>query len=145
MDGLPLPARVLDPFFDSTDWLGPAAKVEGTLSLRQTGARDWEADFQGDLLDVDLAALVERRFPSHRLNGLARVAIKSARWADRPGQGFGWVEARGELNDRAGLDRPGPAPCPGLGDAVPPLAQAREAAADPVRPRLPCARLSRSR
>jgi hypothetical protein len=23
--------------------------------------------------------------------------LKSARWADRPGQGYGWVEARGEL------------------------------------------------
>ena len=102
IDGLPLPARVLDPYFDSTDWLGPAAKVEGTLSLRQTGARDWEADFQGDLLDVDLAALVERRFPSHRLNSLARVTIKSARWAERPGQGFCWVEARGELNTGPG-------------------------------------------
>ena len=97
MEGLPLPARVLDVFFDTADWLGPAAKVEGSLTLRQTGARDWEADFQGDLLDVDLAALVDRRFPGQHLNGLARVALKSARWADRPGQGFGWVETKGEL------------------------------------------------
>jgi hypothetical protein len=97
MEGLPLPARVLDVFFDSADWLGPDAQVDGSLTLRQTGARDWEADFQGDLLDVDLAVLVGRRFPGQHLSGLSRAAIHSARWADRPGQGFGWVEARGEL------------------------------------------------
>jgi hypothetical protein len=102
MEGLPLPARVLDLFFDSADWLGTAACVEGTLTLRQTGAKDWEADFQGDLHDVDLAALVGRRFPSHHMSGLARVAIKAARWADRSGQGFGWVEAQGELTTGQG-------------------------------------------
>jgi hypothetical protein len=102
MEGLPLPARVLDLFFDSADWLGTSASVEGALTLRQTGAKDWEADFQGDLHDVDLAALIGRRFPSHHMSGLARVAIKSARWADRPGQGFGWVEARGELTTGQG-------------------------------------------
>jgi hypothetical protein len=97
MEGLPLPARVLDVFFDTADWLGPAAKVEGNLTLRQTGGKEWEADFQGDLLDIDLAALVGRRFPGQHLNGLARATLKSARWADRPGQGYGWVETRGEL------------------------------------------------
>ena len=102
MEGLPLPARVLDVFFDTADWLGPDAQVEGTLTLRQTGAKDWEADFQGDLLDVDLGVLVGRRFPGQRLSGLARVALKSARWADRPGQGFGWVEAQGELTSGQG-------------------------------------------
>src|SRR5947209_8753115 len=30
MEGLPLPARVLEPFFDAADWLGPAARVDGT-------------------------------------------------------------------------------------------------------------------
>ena len=30
------------------------------------------------------------------------MAIKSARWTDRPGQGFGWVEARGELTTGPG-------------------------------------------
>jgi hypothetical protein len=102
MDGLPLPAKVLDIFFDTNDWFGPAAKVEGALTLRQTGAKDWEADFQGDLLDVDLAALVGRRFPGQYLSGLARVMLKTARWADRPGQGFGWVETRGELSSGQG-------------------------------------------
>lgn len=97
MEGLPLSARVLDLFFDTADWLGKAAKVEGALTLRQTGARDWEADFQGDLLDVDLSTLVERRFPGQHLSGVSRVSMKTARWAERPGQGFGWVEARGEL------------------------------------------------
>jgi hypothetical protein len=97
MDGLPLPCQVLDVFFDSADWLGQSARVEGALTLRQTGAKDWEADFQGDLHDVDLGTLVGRRFPSHRLSGLAHVAIKSARWGDRPGQGLGWVDADGEI------------------------------------------------
>lgn len=102
MDGLPLPCQVLDVFFDSTDWLGRAARVEGALTLRQTGAKDWEADFQGDLHDIDMNTLVGRRFPSHRLSGLAHVAIKSARWGDRPGQGMGWVEASGELTTGQG-------------------------------------------
>lgn len=106
MDGLPLPAHVLDVFFDSADWLGPDARVEGGLTLHQTGARDWEADFQGDLHDVDLATLIGRRFPSHRLNGLARVAVRSARWGDRPGQGFGWIELKGELTTRQGSVSP---------------------------------------
>ncbi|MDR3638695.1 MAG: hypothetical protein P4L84_33120 [Isosphaeraceae bacterium] len=97
MEGLPLPARVLDVFFDAADWLGPEAKVEGELALRQEGAKDWEADFQGNLLDVDLSTLLGLRFPSHRLSGRARVTIPSARWAERPGQGFGWVAAKGEL------------------------------------------------
>jgi hypothetical protein len=102
MEGLPLPARVLDVFFDTGDWVGPEARVEGTLTLRQTGAKEWEADFQGDLVDVDLGVLVGRRFPGQVLSGLARVTLKSARWADRPGQGFGWVEAHGELTSGQG-------------------------------------------
>lgn len=97
MEGLPLPARVLNVFFDAADWLGPEAKVEGELALRQEGAKDWEADFQGNLLDLDLSTLLGLRFPSHRLSGRARVTVPSARWAERPGQGFGWVSARGEL------------------------------------------------
>jgi hypothetical protein len=102
MEGLPLSARVLDLFIDSADWLGTSARVEGTLVLRQTGAKDWEADFQGDLYDVDLGVLVGKQFPSHRMSGLGHLAIKSARWADRPGQGFGWVEAQGELTTGQG-------------------------------------------
>jgi hypothetical protein len=97
LEGVPLPARVLDVFIDSVGWLGPKAKVEGTLLLAQRGAADWEADFQGNLLDVDLATLVGGRFPRHHLSGIARVALQSACWGDRPGQGTGWREARGEL------------------------------------------------
>ncbi len=97
MEGLPLPARVLDVFFSSADWLGSDAKFDGELALRQDGAKEWEADFQGNLLDVDLSTLMGLRFPSHRLSGRARIAIPWARWAERPGQGFGWVEAKGEL------------------------------------------------
>ena len=39
LEGVPLPARVLDVFFDSAGWLGPQAKVDGTLCLSQTGLR----------------------------------------------------------------------------------------------------------
>lgn len=102
MDGLPLPARVLDVFFDSASWLGADARVEGAIALRQTGAGEWEADVEGDLHDVDLAALVGRRFSSHRLSGRAHVAIRKARWGDRPGQGFGWIETAGEFSAQHG-------------------------------------------
>ena len=40
--------------------------------------------------------------PGPRMNGLGRLALKSARWADRPGQGYGWVEAPGELTSGQG-------------------------------------------
>ena len=97
VEGLPLPARVLSVFFDAEDWLGSSAKFEGTLRLHQGGSREWEADFQGELIDVDLAKLVGRRFPRHRLTGRARVAIKAAKWGQRPTQGWGWLEAQGDL------------------------------------------------
>jgi hypothetical protein len=98
VEGLPLSARVLDVFFDAADWLGTDAKVEGTVSLRQAGSRDWEADFHGELLDVDLAKLIGRRFPRHRLTGRAKVAIQGARWGQRSTQGFGWLDVKGELS-----------------------------------------------
>jgi hypothetical protein len=103
MEGLPLPARVLDPFFDSREWLGPDARVDGSLTLRQEGSKDWEAEFQGNLHDIDLAELVDRKFPTHRVSGRARLAVSRAVWAERPGQGFGWSEARGELTAGPGV------------------------------------------
>ncbi len=97
-EGPPLPARVLDPYFSSAEWLGPEARVAGALTLQKAGEQDWEAEFRGDLLDLDLAALVSRWFPDHRLGGVATVRVRSARWAGRPGgQGPGWVEADGTL------------------------------------------------
>ncbi|APW62731.1 hypothetical protein [Paludisphaera borealis] len=98
LEGLPPPARVLNVFFDATGWMGERAKVDGVLTLRQSGSREWEGDFTGDLLDVDLGTLVGRRFPRHRLAGPARVAVHKARWGDRPGQGPGWLEAKGKLS-----------------------------------------------
>jgi len=97
LEGMPLPAHALDVFFDAGDWVGESARVDGRLTLRQAGGRGWEGEFAGDLHDVDLAALVSRRFPSHRLSGTARVSVDHARWGDRPGQGPGWLEARGRL------------------------------------------------
>ena len=97
LQGHPLPARVLDVFFDSALWLGPRATIEGTLSLSQAGGGEWAGAFQGNLIDVDLATLVGRRFPRHHLSGSARIAIEKAVWGDRPGQGRGWREAKGEL------------------------------------------------
>lgn len=106
-EGQPLPARVLDPYFASADWLGPDARVFGTLALHKAGEQDWEAEFRGELLDVDLAALVSRWFPDHRLGGIATVRVRSARWANRPGgQGAGWVEADGRLTAGAGVISP---------------------------------------
>ncbi len=97
VEGLPLPARVLNAFFDAEDWLGTHATVEGALSLRQSGTKDWEAEFQGSLHDLELGKVVGRRFPLHRLAGRARVAIPKARWGQRPDQRPGWVEVKGEL------------------------------------------------
>lgn len=97
LQGQRLPARVFDVFFDTDRWLGLRATIEGTLSLSQAGAGDWDADFQGDLADVDLATLIGQRFPRHHLSGNARLVVAQAHWGDRPGQGRGWREARGEL------------------------------------------------
>jgi len=97
-EGLPLPARVLDPFFATADWLGPDARVAGALTLSRAGEAEWEAEFRGDLLGVDLATLVAARFPDHHLAGTAAIQVRSARWANRgDGKGAGWVEAEGAL------------------------------------------------
>jgi len=103
LEGPPISARVLNVFFDATGWMGDDAKMVGSLDLRRSGSREWEGEFQGDLLDIDLAALVDRRFPSHRLAGSARVAVETARWGERPGQGAGWIEAKGRLSAGQGI------------------------------------------
>ncbi len=85
----------------TTGWArGPGSKA--TVSLRQQGSRDWEAVVQGEFLDVNLARLVGRRFPRHRLTGRARLVIAHARWGQRAAQGDGWVEAKGELSASQG-------------------------------------------
>ena len=90
---------MLNVFFDADDWLGAEAKVEGRSACGRPDSTDWEADFQGELLDVDLARLVGRRFPRHRLTGRARVAIEQAAMGPAAdGQGPGWVEVKGELS-----------------------------------------------
>ncbi len=102
MDGAVLPARVLDAFFNSEDWLGGDAQVQGELALQQAGSADWDATFRGSLIDVDLDRLIGRLAPEHRLSGHAQVVVESARWADQPGRGFGWVAAKGELRSGRG-------------------------------------------
>jgi hypothetical protein len=97
VEGPPLPARMLNLFFDAEDWLGSESQFEGTLSLHQAGSQDWQGEFQGELHDVDLTRLVGKRFPRHRLAGRARVVLDRARWGQRPAQGPGWVDAKGEL------------------------------------------------
>ena len=47
LEGVPLPGRVLDVFFDTARWLGPRARVEGTLLLDQIGTKDWEGNSRG--------------------------------------------------------------------------------------------------
>jgi hypothetical protein len=93
---------VLDPLLSASEWLGPGAKVEGELTLRQTGAGDWDADFQGSIQDLDLNTLIARVAPRHRLTGRGRLDVSMARWADQPGRGAGWVEARGRLSGGSG-------------------------------------------
>ncbi len=103
VEGSPLPARMLNVLFDTGDWLGAEAKVVGTLHLQQAASADWKASFQGELLDVDLARLVNRRFPRHRLTGRARIAFENAAWGQRPsGQGPGWVLVKGQLSAGSG-------------------------------------------
>jgi hypothetical protein len=99
VEGSPLPARMLTVLFDADDWLGAEAKILGTLNLRAAGsATNWKAEFQGEILDLDLARLIERRFPRHRLTGRARITFEKAEWGQRPGgQGPGWLEVKGEL------------------------------------------------
>jgi hypothetical protein len=96
-EGEAVPARVLDPFFLASENLGDSAKLDGRLRLEQRGAGEWEATFKGNLLDVELAAVVRQLAPEHRLSGRARVSVESARWGDRPGRGTGWIEAKGDL------------------------------------------------
>jgi hypothetical protein len=98
VEGSPLSARMLNVLFDAADWLGDEAKFLGSLNLRMAGSTEWKADFQGEILDLDLARLVERRFPRHHLTGRAKISIEKATWGERPsGQGPGWLEVKGEL------------------------------------------------
>ena len=97
MDGS-VPARVLSPFLDADSWLGNSARLDGSITLRCSDGQTWGAEFRGDLAQVDLASVVGRRFAGHRLTGVGRLAIESARWGERPaGQGPGWVGAKGTL------------------------------------------------
>ena len=97
VEGPPLPARALAPFFDADDWLGSRASVLGELELKQAGAGGLQARFTGSIHEIDLGVLVGKRFPGQRLSGRAHVAITTARWGDRGDQGPGWLEAKGEL------------------------------------------------
>ncbi len=102
MEG-PVSAGLLSPFFDSPGWLGPKATVEGQLSLNRADGAEWRSEFRGELASVDLSRVVGQRFAGRRLTGMARLAVESAKWSERPGeQGPGWVEVRGSLT-------PGPA------------------------------------
>lgn len=102
VEGPPLPAGALGAFFDVPEWLGPRATVEGELVVKKAGTGGFEAAFAGAFHDVDLAALVDKRFPGRHASGRARVAITNARWGDRGAQGPGWIEAKGELTADAG-------------------------------------------
>ena len=103
MEGLPLPARVFDAFFDSAaTGSGKSAKVQGALTLKPGRARPTgRPSSPGDLIDIDLKTLFERRFPRHRMTGLAHVAIKSGPLG-RTGPGRGSAGPR----RRGGAERP---------------------------------------
>lgn len=97
LEGGSVAARVLDPFFDTKDWLGPSARLQGRLALHQSRQDDWEAEFQGALLDVDLTALMSQLAPRHGLNARARLDLDTARWGNQPGRGPGWTAVKGRV------------------------------------------------
>ncbi len=99
MEGPALPAKILDPFFSTREWIGAKSRVEGCLTLSRPRGTDgeWEAVFEGTLGDIELGRLIDDRDPTYRLTGPARLLIRKARWSNRPGQGFGWSEMQGEL------------------------------------------------
>ncbi len=98
-----IPARLLDPIIDMTTWLGSTARLDGDLALTRVDGEDWNAEFQGEFTDVDLATVVGRRFAGHRMTGVAKLVFESARWSERPGgQGPGWVQARGTVSSGPG-------------------------------------------
>ena len=97
MDGS-IPARVLSPFFDADAWLGRAARLDGAITHSRADNLAWDVEFRGELAQVDLASVVGQRFAGHRLSGVGRLTIESARWGERAGgQGPGWVGAKGVL------------------------------------------------
>ena len=101
-EGRPLPGKALNLFFDADAWLGPAAQVDGMIVLSQLGDGEWSAELAGTLRQVDLSALVGNHFGNQRISGRAELVIDQARWGERPGQGHGWVEARGVLTAPSG-------------------------------------------
>ena len=107
-------------FFDAEDWLGTQAKLEGTLTLRQAGSKDWEADFQGDLLDVDLGKLVGRALspPSAHRTDARSGHPESSAGVTGSIKGIGWIEAEWRSRRRPGLDRHRSDRCANAGDEV---------------------------
>lgn len=103
MEGPPIPAAALDPFFPLVDRVGEFAQIEGTLAFSLVGgATEWDAAFEGSLGGVDLGRLFESSDPSLRMTGIGRVIFRRAIWANRPGQGFGWLKAAGEFTATTG-------------------------------------------
>ena len=140
VEGVPLAARVLDVFFETGEWLGAGAKVEGTLSLGQHGAREWEAEFQGNLLEVDLATLVGKQVPppSPGRPGQGRRREGPVGRPARPGprldRGEGGAGRHAGDGGRRALHRPGPR------DEVPALPADGQARPAEDRARVPLAR-----
>lgn len=98
-----LPASVLGPFLGAEAWLGRSAVLDGVLTFQRSSPGGWEAEYRGNLENVDLASMVGDHFPPHRLTGLARVEVASARWGDLPaGQGRGWQTLQGRLHSGPG-------------------------------------------
>ena len=103
VEGLPIAARALDPFFNTRERIGAKSRFEGTIELSRGGdSADWDIDFAGSLLDVDLAKLVGARDADFRLTGTAKIEVRTAKWRNRPGQGYGWSEASGEIVSSSG-------------------------------------------
>lgn len=73
-----LPGDLLTPVFDAVSWLGPRASFRGNLWARQSAA-GWHGEATGEIVDIDLAQLVQSRFP-HHLTGDAALRIERLRF-----------------------------------------------------------------
>ena len=76
---VPLPCSAVAPLHASALDFGVRAAFGGKLQLRRR-VDGWRGTVVGEFIDVDLDALVSRRFP-HTLSGNARLVLHRAEWS----------------------------------------------------------------
>ena len=95
-----LPCNVLAMGLAELGPLGPRCRFRGSIWANQT-PDGWQGEVAGQLVDLDLGALVTDHFP-HRLAGSAEVTIRSARFrGSRLEQGSALVTAGPGTIDRS--------------------------------------------